>query len=85
MTSDTRPRTRAAAIAQDTPTYHTGRPCLNGHTTYRYTRNGECAACRAERNADHRAMARLGREVRAQRHPITSPFEAPSKPLLNHE
>lgn len=48
-------------------TYDTGRPCKNGHSTYRYTQSGTCAGCIAaehSRSADPNAAAR--REARAQ-------------------
>lgn len=62
--SNTRPRTRGEAIAQGESQYSTGQPCRNGHTTYRYTRNGECAACRADRNAEGRRVFKAALERR---------------------
>lgn len=34
----------AAKLAGETK-YYTGKPCVYGHTTYRYTANGFCAGC----------------------------------------
>ena len=44
------PTSRAAAIEAGEPKFITGKPCIYGHNTYRYTVTGECAGCRAERN-----------------------------------
>ena len=46
----TMPTSRAAAIEAGEPKFNTGKPCIYGHKTYRYTVTGECAGCRAERN-----------------------------------
>ena len=58
-----RPEARAAGLN----TYSTGRPCKNGHNTYRYTQSGTCAACIANsqgRQVDPAAGAL--KEARAQ-------------------
>lgn len=39
------PATRAMAIAGKNTKYFTGKPCKNGHTTYRYTASAICADC----------------------------------------
>ena len=36
---------RAEAKAKGLKTYFTGRPCRNGHNSYRYTTSGSCADC----------------------------------------
>lgn len=36
---------RSEAAKQWLPTYTTGRPCKNGHNTYRYTQSGTCSQC----------------------------------------
>jgi len=36
---------RAEARAKGLNTYFTGRPCRNGHNSYRYTTSGSCAEC----------------------------------------
>lgn len=36
---------RKEALAKGIKTYDTGRPCANGHLTYRYTQSGTCAGC----------------------------------------
>ncbi len=36
---------RSEAAKQWLPTYTTGRPCKNGHNTYRYTQSGTCSKC----------------------------------------
>lgn len=36
---------RKAALAAGQKTYHTGVPCRNGHTTYRYTSSSTCSGC----------------------------------------
>jgi len=36
---------RKAAFANGAKTYNTGKPCKNGHTTFRYTTSGTCAEC----------------------------------------
>ena len=36
---------RSEAVKQWLPTYTTGRPCKNGHNTYRYTQSGTCSQC----------------------------------------
>ncbi len=40
------PRTRAKAKALGVNRYYTGKPCKNGHTRERITRNGNCVRCR---------------------------------------
>ena len=40
-----KPRTRREAVKENLAKYFTGRPCNNGHTTYRYTGTGACAGC----------------------------------------
>lgn len=41
---------RKSAIAEETLTYYTGRPCVNGHMALRYTGSGSCSQCIAENN-----------------------------------
>jgi len=36
---------RSEAKNQGLTTYNTGRPCRNGHITYRYTLSGSCSLC----------------------------------------
>lgn len=36
---------RSEALKDWLPTYTTGRPCKNGHNTYRYTQSGTCSQC----------------------------------------
>lgn len=36
---------RKAAFAAGQNKYHTGRPCKNGHLTYRYVSSGTCSGC----------------------------------------
>lgn len=42
---------RSEAKRQGLKQYFTGDPCKNGHTTYRYTQSGTCAACLRSANA----------------------------------
>lgn len=39
------PKTRKEAMQAFSGKYCTNLPCINGHTTYRYTDTGACAAC----------------------------------------
>lgn len=39
------PKTRSAALAQKSTKYFTGKPCPQGHTTYRYTKSAGCKDC----------------------------------------
>lgn len=53
--------------------YFTGMPCVNGHTSFRRTSNGECKACglatkRARRAADPTLSSRESKQWR-ERHP----------------
>lgn len=43
---------RSEAIQLGLNTFDTGRPCRNGHLTYRYTQSGACAGCIRGHNAD---------------------------------
>lgn len=36
---------RQAAMRKDLTKFYTGRPCKNGHLSYRYVKSGGCAAC----------------------------------------
>ena len=41
------PKSRQEARLISAKKYFTGKPCVNGHLTYRYTGNGECFGCHA--------------------------------------
>jgi len=43
------PTSRYEAKDNGNTKYYTGKPCHKGHTTYRYTASGLCAACASER------------------------------------
>lgn len=63
---------RKEAIAQGSSQYYTGKPCRNGHTTYRYTTSGTCSACVAAATAKNReeiSLAAQPLEVRAAPRP----------------
>lgn len=51
------PPTRKAAMAANSRRYFTGKPCLHGHTAYRYTTTGYCSQCGHARlaNGAHKA------------------------------
>lgn len=40
--------TQKEARERGLPTYFTGKPCVRGHITYRYTKNGVCNQCSTE-------------------------------------
>lgn len=46
---------RALAKLNSARLYRTGKPCCNGHTTYRYTKNGTCTGCEKAAYARNRA------------------------------
>ena len=50
------------AIAKGLSTYFTGKPCKNGHVTYRYVSNRNCYGCRAGYDAK-RVWGERDREV----------------------
>lgn len=43
------PRTRADALYRETTRFQTGRACGRGHIAPRFTANGNCVRCEAER------------------------------------
>jgi hypothetical protein len=43
------PKSQQSAIDRDWPEFFTGEPCENGHLAPRYTCNGRCSQCVAER------------------------------------
>lgn len=66
------PKTRAEARSAGAKHYFTGKPCKNGHTEIRATRNGECHDCskiRAKKiySRDIESSRRKGRERAAER------------------
>lgn len=42
-------KTRREAANSGEVRYYTGRPCRNGHETFRYTSTGNCSACSKDR------------------------------------
>lgn len=50
--------TRADAIKAKERKYYTGKPCRNGHLTYRYTVSSQCAECCRARAQKHLAGIR---------------------------
>lgn len=58
---------RAEAKAKGLNTYFTGRPCRNGHLTYRYTLSGSCSECiNGDRHAPVDPTKPARREAKAQ-------------------
>lgn len=57
---------RAEAYAAGQSQYFTGKPCKNGHTTYRYVQSGTCSACISSATVRSRAAVGQGgpRQVR---------------------
>lgn len=50
--------TRIEAVNAGEPKYYTGRPCRNGHETFRYTSTGNCSACAKDRVHNFSVRAR---------------------------
>lgn len=57
---------RSEALALGLSQFTTGKPCKNGHLSYRYTSSGSCAACIVDhRNGEPRLVAPVPRGERA--------------------
>ncbi|MEN3257805.1 hypothetical protein AAH678_03055 [Sodalis endosymbiont of Spalangia cameroni] len=50
--------TRVEAAKLGLSRYYTGKPCLHGHHSERWTYNGHCVACTIESNKRRRAEIR---------------------------
>lgn len=48
---------RKEAIEQELPRYFTGKPCVNGHVSERFTKKCDCVECNNERNAEYRSIS----------------------------
>lgn len=57
---------RKEALALKLKTYDTGRPCINGHLTYRYTSTGSCAMCVNGENKNTKSETFLERATRIE-------------------
>lgn len=58
---------RAEAKAKGLNTYFTGRPCRNGHNSYRYTTSGSCAECiNGDRTAEYDPNKQARKDAKAQ-------------------
>lgn len=66
---------RKDAYAQQLRTYDTGRPCRNGHLTYRYTISGSCSECVKISNTNRGSIPRPDRIPlpRLDRAPLPKP------------
>ena len=59
---------RKMAVSLGFNTYYTGRPCKNGHTSYRYTESGSCSECvNGQRNSRREVFRGAADEERAER------------------
>jgi len=57
--------TRPEAREKGLKTYYTGKPCRNGHDTYRYTQSGTCAGCiKAANNVVDDPVATVRKEAK---------------------
>ena len=59
------PSTRAEARRLGARHYFTGKPCLNGHIARRFTSQGSCETCEAERTRQWRETPANREKVRA--------------------
>lgn len=60
---------RKDAMLRGETTYETGRPCMNGHTAYRYVLSGSCSAC-------------IAANRKASTQPTVTPPPEPDAPLV---
>lgn len=70
-------RSRAEALAAGDLFYETGKPCVNGHISKRYTRGSMCYSCLAM----HREGKREEAVARAKRHTKANPESAKQRCL----
>lgn len=83
--------TRQEAMILGLMHYETGKPCRNGHLSYRYTTSGTCAACLAETRSNQaasrppRPRADNGPDIAAFKERQTQMEEALSNLVLTKE
>ena len=62
------PKTREQAIQQQQKYYYTGKPCVNGHTSHRYTSSHVCCECSKESSARYNRKHRTELRKKMRKH-----------------